>query len=1107
MKRPTSIALCASISVAAISMAAVPSGAAPSSIGGQIFRDYNHDGSFDPGEPGWEGVTVTATAPNGTELSTTSLLDGTYSIPGTDSDLTYQVNFTWSEAWLESGPVGNDNGSALQFVAGGDSADFAVVNPADYCEIDDSALGYATTCFVLGEPAAPSDYSGSDAVVSIPGNASGAAGNGGTPPMPTHLAVNTVIGSTYGLSWQPSTERLFTSAFLKRHIGLGDSGISGIYAIDTTADFSTSATPWYSAIDAGSVDTNSVRGMATDTASPTSVDASSFGLIYKVGWGDIDIAANETTLFGVNLFDRNLYAIDIAAADSGSTSAHTNLGRPVHNCTNGVARPFAIELFDGNVWMSMTCTAENGGTTTDLSAAVYAFDLATSTWSASPAIDFPLDYAKGCLVGTSGCGYEPWTDTFTYADFNITINTANPYEIPSRPQPMVSDLEIDRDGYLTIAIRDRQGDQFGHRNLSPLGDGNLLTGAGAGDILLAAPNGDGTWSMESDGSAGVRTSSGTGTTFTGPGGVDADQGPGGGEFYWNDFVTRTTAGGTANSHSETAIGSLALAPGRTDIAATITDPLTNRLDAAGISWFETADGSQTHEYEVFRNAGSPAPAVSGKANALGDLEALCPPAPIQIGNRVWFDENNNGIQDGDELPIPGVTVTITNNDTATPDVTTVTDAAGQWIFEAAAQTSYIITFDSSASIVTGLASVSDPADLSPTSMDSGSNDSHDSDMDPLTKTISVTTGPPGANDHTIDAGFHLSGLELGNLVWYDENNNGIAENGEPGIAGVTVQLFLDTNADGIGDQLAETTTTNSDGHYNFAGLAAGSYVVSVPDQSAAGLPLAGLGSSTPTTGDPDDDVDNDDNGISVGGAVGGAVSGTVDLASAVEPESETLRSVVTTADNSPTGAADTDSNLTVDFGYYPLASLGNVVWYDTNQDGIQDDGEVGVAGVTVNLCDLSMSVLQTTVTDSSGLYLFSDLPVGEYMVCFDLSTLPEDYEVTLNNVGDDQLDSDAGLDGKTDSVTLGPGEQNLTLDLGIINPEEAVGGPEVTVATSTPPAPNPSTTTSPQVASGGSEPSPMVPVTGASSTSWLALFGSLSLATGLSLLALRRRVF
>ena len=52
------------------------------------------------------------------------------------------------------------------------------------------------------------------------------------------------------------------------------------------------------------------------------------------------------------------------------------------------------------------------------------------------------------------------------------------------------------------------------------------------------------------------------------------------------------------------------------------------------------------------------------------------------------------------------------------------------------------------------------------------------------------------------------------------------------------------------------------------------------------------------------------------------------------------------------------------------ASLGDKVFLDNNANGIQDAGEAGLAGVTVGLLAAG-SVIDTTTTDSNGLYAFN----------------------------------------------------------------------------------------------------------------------------------------
>ena len=51
--------------------------------------------------------------------------------------------------------------------------------------------------------------------------------------------------------------------------------------------------------------------------------------------------------------------------------------------------------------------------------------------------------------------------------------------------------------------------------------------------------------------------------------------------------------------------------------------------------------------------------------------------------------------------------------------------------------------------------------------------------------------------------------------------------------------------------------------------------------------------------------------------------------------------------------------------------IGNRVWSDTNGNGIQDPGEVGIAGVTVQLLSSTGAVIASATTDSNGEYYFS----------------------------------------------------------------------------------------------------------------------------------------
>jgi hypothetical protein len=127
------------------------------------------------------------------------------------------------------------------------------------------------------------------------------------------------------------------------------------------------------------------------------------------------------------------------------------------------------------------------------------------------------------------------------------------------------------------------------------------------------------------------------------------------------------------------------------------------------------------------------------------------------------------------------------------------------------------------------------------------------------------------------------------------------------------------------------------------------------------------------------------------------------------------------------------------------ASLGDFVWEDMDADGIQDPGELGVPGVTVELYQgcVASGAHMTTTTDANGNYLFQDLTPGDYTVKF---ILPGGwYFSPKDQGGDNAKDSDADPStGVTACTNLSEGENDMWNDLdkdGIQDPgEPGLGG-------------------------------------------------------------------
>ena len=143
------------------------------------------------------------------------------------------------------------------------------------------------------------------------------------------------------------------------------------------------------------------------------------------------------------------------------------------------------------------------------------------------------------------------------------------------------------------------------------------------------------------------------------------------------------------------------------------------------------------------------------------------------------------------------------------------------------------------------------------------------------------------------------------------------------------------------------------------------------------------------------------------------------------------RSESTTGTLVPPAEPIKESGVTV-----KAAQIGNFVWYDTNKDGIQDPGELGVDSVVVHLLDANMNPVidpvtnqpVTTLTDANGQYLFNVSP-GTYFVKFDIPSGNATSPQTVG--GDTALDSNVDPTGKSGAITVVDGDVNLTIDAGI----------------------------------------------------------------------------
>ncbi len=833
-------------------------------ISGTIFQDYNDNGQMDisvsPGtqaiDAGVGGVTITVFDSLGANVGSASACGlavagvCTGSNPGfydiaVAGTAPYRVEFTGLPASFQPAAQGAGSASTVQFVVSATTAnvDVGINIPPEYCQNNPEML---ITTYTGGEPIAGANsgracllsfrYSAGNAANSLLTGAGGHDDSGYSPSSSPITVPANQIGATFGLGYQRASRTALASSFLRAFAGFGPAGgpsgsTGAIYQVSNpTTGFVVNANLF--------VDLNTLPQFAADQpvagVNPHPNDTFNFNtntdegvsgpLVGKRSLGDLDVSADDSTVYVINANDRNLYRIPFNNPVAGTT----RIAFPIQTTTSGGAticnssanvRPFALGERNGLIFVGAVCSAE-GGTAADLRTIIYTFNPTTSTFSTDPVFSFPMNYSRGCANGsplfpasgtcgaTSVAAWQPWQD-------NASVT-------PAVPQPLIGDIEFDGNDMI-LAYRDRYADQS--------------TGfvRSAGEILRACFNGSG-WDLESNGSCGGLTSNGA-NQGQGPG--DGGAVPAGdGEYYFGDAYSQF--------HAELVNGSLAQIPGFPDIVVSLYDPVfagTGTTFDGGVRWLRNrlddvlpgtvTRGNISRAYRLYDDNGDfgPGDPFFGKANGLGDIEAMCAPAPLQVGNRVWCDRNHNGVQDASALEagVNGVQVQLLCSGFTT--VTTTTNASGNYLFGDAA---FIAANPASSGLPRGASCTLriDPATAGnagllttacgstrPTLPNFGGPgaDIRDSDAMPNGNLldIPVTLGQSGQNSH--DQDFGLGGSDLGDLpdtaAGVGANNyETLLANGGPShplVPGLRIGATVDVEANGQPNLAADGDDTNA----------------------------------------------------------------------------------------------------------------------------------------------------------------------------------------------------------------------------------------------------------------------------------------------------------
>ena len=621
-------------------------------VGGIVFSDYNSNGVQDSLEVGQSGLSITAyDSSGGTYGPTTSSFDGTYSI-SVPNGTAVRVEFSNLPTGLVPASVGVSagTGTTVQFgVSPNCMLNLGVYDPHSYCQDDPEV---AVPCYVNGDPLLGGSSGLSDVLVSFPYS------NSGTTTAPHHVATGSEIGSVWGVAYHKKKELLFSAAFLKRYVGLGTQGLGGIYVSDLSLPIPTNV-PFINLANLG-VNVGSIgdRNLGNSISS-ASRDSIAFQQVGKIGLGDIDISEDGNTLYVVNLAEKELVSINIANyVNTGALPTANNVQTydiPNSSCAGGSFRPFGVKAKGGKVYVGVVCSAEATQQRSDLEATVYEFNPTNNLFNEK--VSFSLDYIKGALtnftsvVAGDNCKYwEAWTDNYTMFH-HTTLSDGVCYS-----QPILSDIEFDVDGSMVLGFIDRAGHQLGNDNFPPIfwNNDELSTGVAGGDVIRVYNN-NGTFQVESAGVAGNLVGCGT----------DPNQGINGGEFYCGDFG--------AGGEKEGSMGGMALLAGSGQLIQTHLNPYAT--NSGGLIWLNNRTGQRAKRYQLYGNG----PAFFGKAHGLGDVELLCGLAQTEIGNYVWEDANDDGIQDANENGLSGVIVNLFGANGNFIAATT-TDNNGQYLF-------------------------------------------------------------------------------------------------------------------------------------------------------------------------------------------------------------------------------------------------------------------------------------------------------------------------------------------------------------------------------------------------------------------------------------------
>lgn len=436
-------------------------------------------------------------------------------------------------------------------------------------------------------------------------------------------------------------------------------------------------------------------------------------------------------------------------------------------------------------------------------------------------------------------------------------------------------------------------------------------------------------------------------------------------------------------------------PGLAGASVTVTDSnsvvQTLLTDGDGV-WVASVAPGTTTTAVVESGPAFPAGFVRTQGTGTASINALSNTAnsvpltgyyfPGIVSGELFSDTNGNGVKDGNEPPLPNVSILITDSLGASVVVTTGTD--GKW----------------SATVPPGPTIVD--IDDTDTDIPAGSVRTT-SGQDPVTVTVVSGENTPSGSV----AGFYQAAAVTG-LLYRDVNGNGTRDSGEPALPNVNVFVAASNG-------MTQTVVTNVNGEWT-ASVPPGTTVIDIDEsdpqypagatqtQGSALVSVNAVAGSTANSGasgffipavitghlyldlngngQQDFVVHNLANVDILVTDSNGATQVVVtdengDWTATVPPGSATA-TIVSSDPEYPAGSEITQGAATIEFtatagtttgstpvGFFFPAYVTGHLYIDNNGNGVQDGAETGLAAVNVRVTS-AINNTQTVVTDANG---------------------------------------------------------------------------------------------------------------------------------------------